>query len=54
MGFFRQEHWNGLPFPPQGSSRPRDQTSVSCVSCIAGGFFTTEQQEFEGNPEDSE
>ena len=26
----------------RGSSQPRDQTSVSCVSCIAGGFFTTE------------
>ena len=24
-----------------GSSRPRDQTCVSRVSCIAGGFFTT-------------
>ena len=25
----------------RGSSWPRDQTWVSCVSCIAGGFFTT-------------
>ena len=25
-----------------GSSPPRDQTRVSCGSCIAGGFFTTE------------
>ena len=24
----------------RGSSQPRDQTCVSCVSCIAGGFFT--------------
>jgi len=24
----------------RGSSQPRDQTRVSCVSCIAGGFFT--------------
>ena len=23
-------------------SPPRDQTSIFCVSCIAGGFFTTE------------
>ena len=22
------------------SSQPRDQTKVSCISCIAGGFFT--------------
>ena len=25
----------------RGSSRPRDQTGVTWVSCIAGGFFTT-------------
>ena len=24
----------------RGSSRPMDQTHISCVSCIAGGFFT--------------
>ena len=24
------------------SSQPRDQIHVSCISCIAGGFFTTE------------
>ena len=30
--------------PPSAgiSSQPRDQTRVSCVSCIAGRFFTTE------------
>ena len=38
MGFFRQEYWTGLPFPPPGeSSRPRDQTCISYVFCIAGG-----------------
>ena len=26
----------------RGSSQPRDQTRASCISCIAGGFFTTE------------
>ena len=26
----------------RGSSRPRDQTPVSCVSCTAGRFFTAE------------
>ena len=26
----------------RGSSKPRDQTLVSCGSCIASGFFTTE------------
>ena len=25
-----------------GSSQPRDQTHISCVSCIGQGFFTTE------------
>ena len=30
---FRQEYWSGLSFPPPGgSSRPRDQTPVSCIS----------------------
>ena len=26
----------------RGSSQLRDQTRISCTSCIAGGFFTTE------------
>ena len=26
----------------RGSSRPRDQTRVSCVSCAAGGLLTAE------------
>ena len=49
MGFSRQEYWSGLPFPSPGNSSQRrnlfptrDQTRVSCVSCIAGRFFTTE------------
>ena len=34
MEFSRQEYWSGLPFPsPGGSSRPRDQTHVSSISC---------------------
>ena len=33
MGFSRQEYWSGLPFPSPGeSSRPGDQTCVSCIS----------------------
>ena len=31
MGFSRQEYWSGLPW---GSSLTRDQTQVSCISCI--------------------
>ena len=34
---------SGLPFlPPGESSKSRDQTHLSCISCIAGEFFTTE------------
>ena len=40
MGCFRQEYWSGLPLPPPGDLPwPRDQTAISCVSCVAGGFF---------------
>ena len=35
MGFFRREYWSG-------SSGPRGWTPVPCVSCLTGGFFTTE------------
>ena len=39
MGFSRQEYWSGLPvFSPGESSRPRNQTRISC---IAGGFLTS-------------
>ena len=31
--------WGAIPFS-RGYSRPRDQTHVSCVSGIAGRFFT--------------
>ena len=35
MGFSRHEYWSGLPCPTsRGSFRPKDQTSVSYVSCI--------------------
>ena len=27
---------------PRGSSRPRDQTHISCISCNVGRFFTAE------------
>ena len=33
--------WMAMP-SSRGSSWPHDQTSVSCGSCIAGRFFTTE------------
>ena len=38
--FPRQGYWSQLQFPSLGqSSWPRDQT---CISCLAGGFLTTE------------
>ena len=42
MGFSRQEHWSGLPFPSPGDLlhpgiEPASLTSPS----LAGGFFTT-------------
>ena len=33
--------WVAMP-SSRGSSQPKDPTRVSCCSCIAGGFFTTE------------
>ena len=33
--------WVAMP-SSSGSSSPRDQTCISCYSCIAGGFFTAE------------
>ena len=33
--------WVAMP-SSRGFSSPRDLTHVSCGSCIAGGFFTTE------------
>ena len=44
MGFSRQEwilEWVAMP-SSRGSFQPRDRTHVSCGSCTAGGFFTTE------------
>ena len=40
--------WVAISFS-RGSSWLRDQTLVYCISCIAGGFFTTEPQ---GKPKD--
>ena len=34
MGFSRKEYWSGFPFPPPGSSQPRDWTLISYISCI--------------------
>ena len=40
LGFFRQEYWSGLPFPPPGDLFDPGIECMSHVSCISGGFFT--------------
>jgi len=40
MGFFRQEYWNGLPFPFPGDL-PNPGIKLASPA-LAGGFFTTE------------
>ena len=37
----KNTEWAAMP-SSRGSSRPRDGTHISCVPCIAGGFFTAE------------
>ena len=39
MGFSRQEHWSGLPFPPPGNLPDSGIEPVS--PALAGRFFTT-------------
>ena len=41
IGFSRQDHWSGLPFPPPGDLPPKDQTHISYVSWVASRFLTT-------------
>ena len=45
MGIFQARilEWVAMP-SSRGSSSPKDQSHVSCSSCIAGGFFTAESQ----------
>ena len=42
VGFFRQEYWSGLPFPPPGDLPNPGIKPESLVSlALAAGFFTT-------------
>ena len=42
MGFFRQEYWSGLPFPPPGDLLNSGIKPVSLMSpVLADRFFTT-------------
>ena len=43
MGFPRQEHWSGLPFPSPGDlSDPRIKPASPVSPALASGFFTIE------------
>ena len=42
MGFSRQEHWSGLPFPPPGDlPNPGIEPASLTSPALARGFFTT-------------
>ena len=42
-GFFRQEYWSGLSFPPPGDlPKPGIETASPVYPALAGRFFTTE------------
>ena len=42
MGFFRQEYWSGLPWPPPGHLfDPGMEPSFLTSPALTGGFFTT-------------
>ena len=42
MGFFRQEYWSGLPFPPPGDlPDPGIQPTSLMSPALAGVFLTT-------------
>ena len=43
MGFFRQEYWSGLPFPPpEDLPDPGIKPKSPTCPALAGSFFTTE------------
>ena len=43
MGFIRQEHWIGLPFPLLGDLlNPGIEPASLASPALAGGFFATE------------
>ena len=41
MGFPRQEHWNGLPFPPPAVPDPGMEPMILACPALTGGSFTT-------------
>ena len=43
MGFSRQEHWSGLPFPsPKDLPHPGIEPASLASPALAGGFVTAE------------
>ena len=43
IGFFRQEYWKGLPFPPLGDlPNPGIKPTSPTSPVLVGGFFITE------------
>ena len=43
MGYFKQEYWSALPFPPPGDlPDPGIEPESPAFPALAGGFFTTE------------
>ena len=43
MGFFKQEYWSGLPFPPPVDlPDPWIESMSPSTPALEGGFFTTE------------
>ena len=46
LGLFRQEYWNGLPFPTPGDlPNPGIELAFPESLILAGGFFVTEPPE---------
>ena len=46
MEFYRQEYWNGLPFPPPGNlPDPGIKPTSPASPVFSGRFFTTEPWE---------
>ena len=41
LGFPRQEHWSGLPFPPGDLSAPGMEAASTVSPALAGGFIPT-------------
>ena len=42
MGFFWQEYWSGVPFPPPRDLPDPGMEYESLTSALEGGFFTAE------------